>query len=214
MHMATILFAFVLNAGVSECDQTGAAEGISSPAKSSSPAEGPVSAFESIDDQGQPWKSSDHIGKSIVVLYFYPGDFTGGCIPQAEAFREGLQKLRDAGIEVVGVSGDSAETHRLFKEAYGLKHTLLADPEGALARQLGIPVQAGGKVRTRGPDGQPLMDEKGKSIIVHRSVTFPRWTLVIDRDGKLASKRTNVPPATDADEIVKLAETIHRRAME
>ncbi len=35
-------------------------------------------SFEATDDQGKPWKSSDHVGKKVIVVYFYPGDFTGG----------------------------------------------------------------------------------------------------------------------------------------
>jgi len=168
-----------------------------------------VLAFEGIDDAGQPWKSADHLGQKVIVLYLYPGDFTGGCIKQAEAFRAGLQMLSDAGVEVVGVSGDSVATHKLFKGTYGLTHTLLADPEGALARQLGIPVtERPTKVRTRGKDGKPLMDEKGKSIIVERPVTLPRWTLIIGRDGKLMAKRTTVDPATEADEVLKIVRAL------
>jgi thioredoxin-dependent peroxiredoxin len=169
----------------------------------------PVLAFESVDDAGQPWRSADHLGKQVVVLYFYPGDFTDGCIKQAEAFRAGLQMLSDAGVEVVGVSGDSVATHKLFKETYGLTHTLLADPEGALAKLLGVPVtERPAKVRTRGPDGKPLMNEAGKSLIVERPVTLPRWTLIIGRDGKLAAKRTEVKPATEADEVLKIVQTL------
>jgi peroxiredoxin Q/BCP len=170
-----------------------------------------VLAFEGVDDAGQPWKSADYFGQMVIVLYFYPGDFTGGCIKQAEAFRAGLQMLSDAGVDVVGVSGDSVATHKLFKETYGLTHTLLADPEGTLARQLGVPVTARPtKVRTRGPDGKPLMDEKGRSIFVERAVTLPRWTLIISREGKLATKRTEVNPATEANEVLKIVQMLDR----
>jgi thioredoxin-dependent peroxiredoxin len=169
----------------------------------------PVLAFEGTDDAGQSWKSADHFGQKAIVIYFYPGDFTGGCIKQAESFRAGLQMLSDAGVEVVGVSGDSVATHKLFKEAYGLTHSLLADPDGALAKQLGVPVsERPAKVRTRGADGKPLMDEKGKSVIVERLVTLPRWTLIIGRDGKLAAKRTTVNPATEADEVLKVVQSL------
>jgi peroxiredoxin Q/BCP len=171
----------------------------------------PVLAFEGIDDAGQPWKSADHFGQKVIVLYFYPGDFTGGCIKQAESFRAGLQMLSDAGVEVVGVSGDSVATHKLFKETYGLTHSLLADPEGSLAGQLGVPVTVKpAKVRTRGKDGKPLMDEKGKSIIVERPVTLPRWTLIVGRDGKLVAKRTDVNPATEAEEVLKIVQGLER----
>lgn len=161
-------------------------------------------AFESVDHQGQVWKSTDHVGKRIVVIYSYPGDFTGECIRQAQSFREGLVRLEAAGVEVVGLSGDTVATHGLFKAAHELKHTLLADPEGKVAAQLGMPVTKGGKVRTRDPSGKPLLDVKNKSIIVERPVTLPRWTIVVGRDGKLVSKRTNVDPAKDADEVLKI----------
>jgi peroxiredoxin Q/BCP len=166
--------------------------------------------FESLDQGGKVWKSADHVGRSIVVLYFYPGDFTGGCIRQAEAFREGLAKLEEAGIEVVGISGDDADTHRLFHETYGLQHTLLADPEGKVAKLLGVPAKRGAKVRTRGPNGQPLMDPCGKSIVVTRNVTFPRWTYVLDRAGRIVSKRTNVDPQKDAVEVLEIVAKLER----
>jgi len=166
-----------------------------------------LTSFENTDDQGREWKSADHVGRKVLVMYFYPGDFTGGCTKQAAAFREGLARLEELGVVLVGVSGDEVATHKLFKETHGLRHTLLADPDGALAERLGIPVQRPAKpakVRTRGLDGKPLLDEQGKSLFVERKVTLPRWTLIVGRDGKLMSKRTNVDPAKDAEEVVKI----------
>src|SRR4051812_15312196 len=60
-------------------------------------------AFETTDDAGQPWKSADHIGKKFLVIYFYPGDFTGGCTRQAQAYRDALAKIEALSAEVVGV---------------------------------------------------------------------------------------------------------------
>ena len=65
-------------------------------------------AFQSVDENGKTWKSTDHVGKKIVVLYFYPADFTGGCTAQACGFRDNLKDLSSKNVEVVGVSGDSA----------------------------------------------------------------------------------------------------------
>jgi len=167
--------------------------------------------FVTIDDRGEPWKSNEHVGRKVVVFYFYPGDFTGGCVVQAQAFREGLKTLEALDIEVVGVSGDQAATHELFKKSHELKHTLLADPEGILAAQLGIPVR-----RTENPavvravdlNRKPLLDEQGQPITVERKVTYPRWTAIVDREGKLVSKRTQVNPSTDADDVRKLVEAL------
>src|SRR5262249_21814935 len=59
--------------------------------------------FESVDEQGKAFKSKDVVGKTIVVLYFYPADFTGGCTKQACGFRDDIEKLEGAGVLVVGV---------------------------------------------------------------------------------------------------------------
>jgi peroxiredoxin len=121
--------------------------------------------------------------------------------------------LEELGVGLVGVSGDEVATHQLFKQSHGLKHTLLADPEGALAQRMGIPVQRSAKpvkVRTRDLEGKPLMDGHGKSVFVERKVTLPRWTLIIGRDGTLVSKRANVDPAKDADEVIKIVEVLAR----
>jgi len=160
-------------------------------------------AFEAVDDQGKPWKSADHIGKKYVVLYFYPGDFTPGCTRQAQEFRDGMVKLADKGVEVVGVSGDSANTHYLFKKAQKLNFTLLTDENGDLARQFGVPVGKGGSVRIKGDDGQP--------ILLKRNVTLSRWTFVLDKDGKIVSRNTNVTPAQDAKKVTELIEKLAKK---
>ena len=161
-------------------------------------------ALEALDDQGNPWKSTGRAGKGPLVMYFYPGDFTGGCMKQAQKFQELMEQLREAGAEVVGVSGDEVATHKLFKETFKLPQTLLADPEGKIAIALGVPMSAGDKVRTRGLDGKPLMDATGKSIILVRPATFARWTYIVGSDGKILARRENVNPTKDADEVLKL----------
>ena len=108
----------------------------------------------------------------------------------------------------MGVSGDEAATHKLFKETYGLTHSLLADTEGSLAKVLGIPVKAGGRVRATGPDRKPLLDADGKRIDLERPVTVARWTLVVGRDGKIASLRSVANPVTDTAEVIKLIEAL------
>src|SRR4051794_21224239 len=74
--------------------------------------------FEGLDERGQAWISSDHVGQKYVVVYFYPADFTTGCTKQAEMFRDTMNLLADQGVAVVGVSGDAVENHRLFKDAW------------------------------------------------------------------------------------------------
>jgi peroxiredoxin Q/BCP len=165
-------------------------------------------SFESLDDAGQAWKSADHAGQKVLVMYFYPGDFTGGCTKQAQAYRDTLAKIEELGAEVVGVSGDEPATHKLFKQTYSLTHTLLADPEGKLGKLLGIPVKAGGKVRATGPDRKPLLDAGGKRIEINRPVTLARCTIIVGRDGKIVSLRSSVNPVTDAEDVLKLVESL------
>jgi peroxiredoxin Q/BCP len=140
-------------------------------------------AFEATDDAGKAWKSADYVGKKVVVLYFYPGDFTLGCIVRARAFRDAMNELTEQGVEVIGVSGDSAGSHELFKKARKLNFTLLADEDGALAWKFGVPVGKGVKVKARGEDGKPLKDADGKDIVIKRAVTAERWTFIIGTDG-------------------------------
>jgi len=74
-------------------------------------------AFTAKDDAGKDWKSADHVGKKIVVVYFYPASFTGGCTKQACGFRDDSKVLTEKGIEVVGVSGDSVRTQELLRRS-------------------------------------------------------------------------------------------------
>jgi peroxiredoxin Q/BCP len=136
-------------------------------------------AFESVDENGKPWKSSEHVGKKVVVLYFYPADFTGGCTAQACGFRDAIEKLNGKGVEVVGVSGDSPKTHQMFKAHHKLPFTLLADENGAVAKKFGVPVGKGGQ--------SPTIDASGTKGKANRGVTIQRYTVVIDRQGNIAA---------------------------
>jgi thioredoxin-dependent peroxiredoxin len=112
--------------------------------------------FQLRDDRDKTWSSSDRFGKTWVVVYFYPGDFTPGCTAQARAFNAAMDKLTERGVEVVGISGDSVKTHELFKSAQRLNFTLLADEDGAAAKQFGVPFGAGATVKSRDADGRAI----------------------------------------------------------
>lgn len=154
--------------------------------------------FTSTDDQGKEWKSSDHIGKKIVVVYFYPADLTGGCTKQACGFRDDMKKLADKGVEVVGVSGDSAKNHQIFKAVHKLNFTLLADEKGEMAKKFGVPVKDGGTFKTK--------DENGNPVALVRGVTIARWTFVIGKDGNILLKNDKVNAAEDSKKILEVIE--------
>jgi thioredoxin-dependent peroxiredoxin len=154
----------------------------------------PAPKFTSTDDQGKEWKSSNHVGKKIIVVYFYPADMTGGCTKQACGFRDDLAKLTDMGVEVVGVSGDSVKNHKLFKKVHKLPFTLLADEEGKVAKKFGVPVNKGGTIKAK--------DEEGNVHSLVRGVTTARWTFVIDKAGKIAMINNKVNPGEDSKKII------------
>jgi len=70
----------------------------------------------------------------VLVLYFYPKDETPGCTAQACSFRDNFSDFADAGAEVVGVSADSADSHRSFAANHRLPFPLLSDADGSLRR--------------------------------------------------------------------------------
>jgi len=144
-------------------------------------------SFEAKDDSGKTVKSSDVIGKKIVVIYFYPADFTGGCTKQACGFRDNFKPLAEKGTEVFGVSGDSVDGHKLFKAHHKLPFSLLADEDGTLAKKFGVPVAKGGTSIAK--------DAEMKDVPIKQGVRAARWTFVIDKEGKIAliEKKVNAP---------------------
>jgi peroxiredoxin Q/BCP len=151
--------------------------------------------FEAIDDQGKAWNSADYVGKGPVVVYFYPADMTPGCTKQACGFRDDMNTLKDRGVTVVGVSGDSVRNHQLFKKVYNLNYTLLADEKGEVAKVFGVPTRGGGSVKK---------DVDGKLETFVRGVTASRWTFVIGTDGKILNRLTKVKAAGDSKRILQL----------
>jgi peroxiredoxin Q/BCP len=151
--------------------------------------------FEAMDDTGKVWKSRDHVGKSPVVVYFYPADMTPGCTKQACAFRNDMAELTKRGITVVGVSGDSVRNHQLFKDMHKLNFSLLADEDGAVAKAFGVPTKNGGSVKK---------DVHGKLETLTRGVTASRWTFVIGKNGKILDKLTKVKAQEDSARILRL----------
>jgi peroxiredoxin Q/BCP len=160
----------------------------------------PAPVFQLRDDGNKTWSTSEHFGKKWVVVYFYPGDFTPGCTAQARAFAAAMEKLAERGVEVVGVSGDSAATHERFKKAHKLNFTLLSDEDGAVARRFGVPFGPGARVKARDAANKPL-EVDGKPYEFERKGTAARWTFVVGPDGKVAYKNTKVLPADDAKKI-------------
>jgi peroxiredoxin Q/BCP len=88
----------------------------------------PAPPFALTDAAGKQVALEDLAGRDV-VLYFYPKDDTPGCTKEACGFRDALTELRKMGVEVLGVSPDSAASHAAFAEKYRLPFRLLSDPD-------------------------------------------------------------------------------------
>ncbi len=124
---------------------------------------------------GQTIRLSDFGGKKI-VLYFYPKDDTPGCTVESCGFRDIYQKIRDTGAEILGVSVDSVESHRLFTEKYNLPFPLVADVDRNISQLYGT------------------LNEKWKQA---RRVTF-----IIDEKGIIAKVFDPVKPDVHPREVL------------
>jgi peroxiredoxin Q/BCP len=86
---------------------------------------------------------SEFLGKKNIVLYFYPKDETIGCTKEACTFRDSYEELTKLGAEVLGVSGQSVESHKSFANHYGLPFILLSDEGNKLRELYGVPSSMG-----------------------------------------------------------------------
>lgn len=117
--------------------------------------------FEALLDDGSTLRLKDYRGEKNVVLYFYPADFSAGCTAQACSFRDSYAAIAGYDAIIVGVSRDSAESHRSFKEKHHLGYPIITDPEGRL---------------------EQLYDVKSSLHLIR-----PRVTYVIDKAGVIRS---------------------------
>ena len=122
-------------------------------------------------DDGRQISLKDYLGKRVVV-YFYPKDDTPGCTREAVEFRDVADEFEREGAVVVGVSKDSVESHRKFKQKYGLPFTLLSDPDGKVLELYGVWKEKSLYGRTfMGTERTTfLIDEKGVVVKVYRKV--------------------------------------------
>ena len=133
------------------------------------------------DKDGQNVSLSDFAGKKV-VLYFYPKDNTPGCTRQACAFAGAYEAFRTLDAVVIGVSKDSAASHRKFAEKYNLPFLLLSDPELTVLQAYGV--------------------WQEKKLYGKVSMGVVRSTYVIDKNGVIEKVMPKVKPDTNAAEIL------------
>ena len=142
------------------------------------------------NDTAPTFQTKTHEGKDFdlqqrkgqwTVLYFYPKADTPGCTKQACAFRDNIQKIRDLGADVFGVSADSIENQAKFHAKHHLNFTLLADEKMDIIKKYGTKMPVVGMSK--------------------------RWTFVIDPELKIRAIDHDVDPIKDAG---KVAATIQK----
>ena len=138
-------------------------------------------AFTLPDKDGNPVSLSDFTGKKV-VLYFYPKDNTPGCTRQACAFAAAYGEFERLGIPVIGVSKDSAASHRKFADKHSLPFILLSDPELAAIQAYDV--------------------WQEKKLYGKVSMGVVRTTYVIDEQGVIEKAMPKVKPDTNAAEIL------------
>ena len=138
--------------------------------------------FEVVDQDGKAVSSKDLIGKKTII-YFYPKDNTSGCTAEACSLRDNYEALMARGYNIVGVSKDSAASHRKFADKYDLPFTLLADTSTQMLQDFGA-------------WGEKKM--YGKTVM-----GTIRKTFIFDEEGILAEVIEKVDTKNHADQILR-----------
>jgi thioredoxin-dependent peroxiredoxin len=138
----------------------------------------PAPDFSLTTSDGSQVSLKDYRGK-WVVLYFYPKDFTSGCTVEARNFQRDLTKYEETGAVVLGVSVDTAQSHKDFCAKEGLNFKLLADPDATVSTEYGS-----------------VMDYKGEKLAA-------RNTFIINPEGQIAKIYTGVKPAEHSEQVLK-----------
>ena len=98
-----------------------------------------IPAFSLPDQNGNIFDISSVLGKKNLVIYFYPKDDTPGCTAQACSFRDQFEDFADADAEVIGISGQSVQSHKKFAEKHRLSFALLSDEGNKVRKLFGVP---------------------------------------------------------------------------
>jgi mycoredoxin-dependent peroxiredoxin len=134
--------------------------------------------FSLKDQYDKDVKLSDFAGKKNVVIVFYPLDWSPVCTKEHVCLVNGMKDFATLGAEVLGVSVDSAWSHKAYAEKMGITYSLLADfnPRGAMADKYGV-----------------YLPERG---ITGRAI------VIVGKDGKVAwMKNYDIPVVPDVDEV-------------
>jgi peroxiredoxin Q/BCP len=122
--------------------------------------------FKLKNQHGEQVSISDFLGEKSLVLFFYPKDDTPGCTREACSFRDHYEAFLDAGAEVIGISGQSVESHKNFAQKHNLKYQLLSDEGNQVRKLFGVPADLFGLFPGR---VTYVADKTGKIIYIFNS---------------------------------------------
>ena len=98
-----------------------------------------IPVFTLKDQNDNDFSVEKLIGRKAMVIFFYPKNFTPGCVKEVCAFRDQYQEFQDYGVEVIGISSDGLESHQKFAKKHNLPFTLLSDTKGKIRKLFGVP---------------------------------------------------------------------------
>ncbi len=139
--------------------------------------------FTLVDADGKEHSLHDYKGKRV-ILYFYAKDNTAGCTKQACGFAERYPQIQEKGAVVLGISKDSAASHKKFAEKYSLPFTLLADPDHKV-------------IELYGAWGE-------KKLYGKVSMGTIRTTYLIDEEGTIVQAMGKVKAADNPQQVLDL----------
>ena len=133
--------------------------------------------FEGIIETGDKISLNDFSGKKL-ILYFYPKDFTSGCTAEAQDLSAHYDFWQSQGFDILGVSPDTVEKHKKFKEKYNIPYHLLADTEKEVATAYGVygPKKMYGREYMGIHRTTFVIDENGVIILVVKKVKTKEHT--------------------------------------
>lgn len=155
----------------------------------------PVREELKVGDSAPLFELKTHEGKTFdlahqrgrwTILYFYPKADTPGCTKQACLYRDSIEKIRNLGVDVFGISADTVDAQALFREKFNLNYPLLADPQGKAIQAYGTKMPLGKMSR--------------------------RSTFIIDPNLIIRSVEENVDPVKDAENVVRTIDSLQKKS--
>jgi len=143
--------------------------------------------FTLSDETGEPRSLSQLLQHGSLMIVFYPGDFTPVCTRQLCNYRDDIKTFSEQGIQIVGISGNSPESHAKFKKQYGLPFPLLTDLNNLVARDYGC-----------------------TSKLLFGAVS--RAIIIVATDGSILYKHVEATPLTrrKSDELLQIIKALPR----